>query len=224
MIAAPEPTTETSQPSTVVKIVVIDSQRSYVDALGLALELTSDLRIVAQEPDIEQGIEVVRQLEPDLIITASLPRTTFDGLDFVTDLHRPSTPPAPVVYLTAHPTPGLEASAREHKHVSVLSKQVPVTDLVRSFRSILAGEQVFVGIPTDPFRLSPAEFEVLEYLVNGQSAAQIADDMHLSIHAIRARIRSLLAKTSSRSQLEAVSKAISAGVASPPPARALGRP
>ncbi len=219
MIAAPEPTTETSSAPTITKIVVIDSQRSYVDALGLAFELTSDLRIVAQEPDIGQGVDTVRRLEPDLVITASLPRSTFDELSLVSELGDSTQDPTPLVFLTAYPSPGLEVRAREYSHVSLLSKQVPVTDIVRNLRSIIAGSQVFVGVPRDPFRLSSAEFEVLEYLVSGQSATQIAEDLHLSIHAIRARIRSLLAKTSSRSQLEAVSKAISAGVVPPPPTR-----
>ena len=57
MVATSESTIETTEmtpQSTITKIVVIDSERSYVDALGLALELTSDLRIVAQNGEVQK--------------------------------------------------------------------------------------------------------------------------------------------------------------------------
>lgn len=217
MIAARESETETASVSTITKIVVIDNQRSYVDAFGLALELTSDLRVVAHESKLEEGLDLIRRVEPDLIVTASLPRSTFDGFHMVSDLGETDSRSVPLVFLTAYASHSLVVAAKEYGDVSVISKHLPVADIVNGLRSIVTGEQIFLGVASDPFNLSPAELEVLEFLIEGQSAARIADDMHLSIHAIRARIRSLLAKTSSRSQLEAVAKAITAGIVAPPP-------
>ena len=211
-------TTEMTSQSTITKIVVIDSERSYVDALGLALELTSDLRIVAQNGEVQKGLADVRRMDADLLIAATLPKSTPDGLSLVDFLCQDSSrvPAIPVVFLTAYPNPALAAAAKLYRNVSVVSKQLPVTEVVRNIRTAIGGEEVFAGVHSDPYGLSPAEFEVLEFLVIGKNAASIAQDMHLSIHAIRARIRSLLAKTSSRSQLEAVAKAISHGIVAPP--------
>ena len=224
MIATSESTTETTETtemtsqSTITKIVVIDSERSYVDALGLALELTSDLRIVAQNGEVQKGLADVRRMDADLLIAATLPKSTPDGLSLVDFLCQDSSrvPAIPVVFLTAYPNSALAAAAKLYRNVSVVSKQLPVTEVVRNIRTAIGGEEVFAGVHSDPYGLSPAEFEVLEFLVIGKNAASIAQDMHLSIHAIRARIRSLLAKTSSRSQLEAVAKAISHGIVAPP--------
>ena len=211
-------TTEMTSQSTITKIVVIDSERSYVDALGLALELTSDLRIVAQNREVQKGLADVRRMDADLLIAATLPKSTPDGLSLVDFLCQDSSrvPAIPVVFLTAYPSSALAAAAKLYRDVSVVSKQLPVTEVVRNIRTAIGGEEVFAGVHSDPYGLSPAEFEVLEFLVIGKNAASIAQDMHLSIHAIRARIRSLLAKTSSRSQLEAVAKAISHGIVAPP--------
>lgn len=211
-------TTEMTSQSTITKIVVIDSERSYVDALGLALELTSDLRIVAQNGEVQKGLADVRRMDADLLIAATLPKSTPDGLSLVDFLCQDSSrvPAIPVVFLTAYPNSALAAAAKLYRDVSVVSKQLPVTEVVRNIRTAIGGEEVFAGVHSDPYGLSPAEFEVLEFLVIGKNAASIAQDMHLSIHAIRARIRSLLAKTSSRSQLEAVAKAISHGIVAPP--------
>lgn len=217
MITARESETEAASVSAITKIVVIDNQCSYVDAFGLALELTSDLRVVAHESKLEEGLDLIRRVEPDLIVTASLPRNTFDGLHMVSDLGQTGSRSVPLVFLTAYANHSLVVAAKEDGNVSVISKHLPVADIVNGLRSIAAGEQIFLGIASDPFNLSPAELEVLEFLIRGQSAARIADDMQLTIHAIRARIRSLLAKTSSRSQLEAVTKAITAGIVAPPP-------
>ncbi len=212
-------TTEMTSQSTITKIVVIDSERSYVDALGLALELTSDLRIVAQNGEVQKGLADVRRMDADLLIAATLPKSTPDGLSLVDFLCQDSSsrvPAIPVVFLTAYPNSALAAAAKLYRNVSVVSKQLPVSEVVRNIRTAIGGEEVFAGVHSDPYGLSPAEFEVLEFLVIGKNAASIAQDMHLSIHAIRARIRSLLAKTSSRSQLEAVAKAISHGIVAPP--------
>ena len=221
MVATSESTIETTEmtpQSTITKIVVIDSERSYVDALGLALELTSDLRIVAQNGEVQKGLADVRRMDADLLIAATLPKSTPDGLSLVDFLCQDSSrvPAIPVVFLTAYPNSALAAAAKLYRNVSVVSKQLPVTEVVRNIRTAIGGEEVFAGVHSDPYGLSPAEFEVLEFLVIGKNAASIAQDMHLSIHAIRARIRSLLAKTSSRSQLEAVAKAISHGIVAPP--------
>ena len=72
-------------------------------------------------------------------------------------------------------------------------------------------------VAADPYSLTPAEMEVLEYLAAGLNASVISNELCLSVHAIRARIRGLLTKTESSSQLEAVAKATRAGLVVPPP-------
>ena len=64
--------------------------------------------------------------------------------------------------------------------------------------------------------LSDGELEVLELLNNGRSPADIAEDLFLSLHTIRARIKSIHRKLGVSSQVEAVAEATRMGLLVPP--------
>ena len=199
-------------------IVMFESQRSYSDALRLALDITEDLRIAWCDQELLTGLKRVEEQDPTLVVTGHRPCLGYTGLDVVSRIRKQeldgprNAAPVPIVLLTSYPTPGAAMAMKQYPRVSVVSKQCPVTDIVRILRSVVSGEDHFVGVHTDPFGLSPAEFEVLERLVHGYTAGEIADELHLSVHAIRARIRGVLTKTNSTSQLESVSRTIASGV------------
>ena len=123
----------------------------------------------------------------------------------------------PIAILTAFAAPAIIMRARELPNVVVLSKRSAITEIVSGLRRAVDGGPPMGVIADDPFSLSPAEMEVLEYLAAGLNASTIASELCLSVHAIRARIRGLLTKTESSSQLEAVAKATRAGLVVPPP-------
>jgi len=203
------------------RIVLLDEHRSYGEALRLALSLTDDLRIVAAEDQPAHGLRRIQELRPDMIVTSYRLGTSHSGLDIAKEIRgdyaqRRLAADLPIVLLTAYPTPGLVAAARAMPSVSVVSKTLPITEIVSGIRVALSGESVFLGVSHDPYALTKAELEVLERLAMGQNATMIAAELHLSVHAIRARIRGLLTKTASTSQLESVAKALSAGIVAPP--------
>ena len=125
-------------------------------------------------------------------------------------------PVTPIVILTAFPAPAVARQASGLSSVTVMSKRSTVTEIVSGLRRALLGRPNAMAIVDDPFFLSPAELEVLELLSAGLTATTIAEDLCLSVHAIRARIRGILTKTMSTSQLEAVAKATRAGIVVPP--------
>jgi len=202
------------------RIVVVDDQRSFAEALKLALGLTDDLRVVGLEQSAEKGLTLVESLRPDLLVTSYRLTGAVTGLDLAKQLreHERATDERriPIVLLTAYAAPAVIRRAREVADTAVLSKRSPITEIVSGLRrSVDGGPAVGVSVE-DPYSLSPAELEVLEFLSMGFNAASIASELHLSVHAIRARIRGLLTKTASSSQLEAVAKATRAGLVVPP--------
>ena len=64
--------------------------------------------------------------------------------------------------------------------------------------------------------LSHGELEVLELINDGVAAAQIAPALHVSIHTVRSRIKSLMRKLDVTSQIEAVAEATRLGLLVPP--------
>ncbi len=203
----------------VSRIVLIDDQRAFTDALTLALSLTGDLRVVAADVDAEQGFRSIEAAHPDLIVTDYRLSGSATGIDLakrVRDAEATTDHPVPIVILTAFPAPAVARQALELEGVSVLSKRSAVTEIVARLRQLVMGICSDSVVVSDPFSLSPAELEVLELLNSGMTATMIAEHLCLSVHAIRARIRGLLTKTDSTSQLEAVTKATRAGLVVPP--------
>jgi DNA-binding NarL/FixJ family response regulator len=203
------------------RLVLIDDERSFVEALKLALGLTDDLRVVGLEQSAAAGVALVESVRPDLIVTSFRLTGAASGLNFAANVRTAERsdgrPIVPIVVLTSYAAPALIRKAREIPNVVVLSKRSPITEIVRGLRRAVDGG-LAVGIVTDdPYDLSPAEMEVLEYLSAGLNASAIAAELCLSVHAIRARIRGLLTKTVPSSQLEAVAKATRAGLVVPPP-------
>jgi DNA-binding NarL/FixJ family response regulator len=204
------------------RLVLIDEQRSFTDALALSLTLTGDLRVVAAEQNAIDGFHAIEAAQPDLIVADYRLQGAITGIDVArrvrdmedSQLHQARR--TPVVILTATPAPSVARQANELEAVSVFSKRSQITDIVSGLRNCVRGVHAEPAVVADPYGLSPAELEVLEHLSDGLTATAIAEDLCLSVHAIRARIRGLLSKTNSTSQLEAVTKATRAGLVVPP--------
>lgn len=205
----------------VSRLVLVDDQRAFTDALTLALSLTGDLRVVAADVDAETGFRSIEAAQPDLVVTDYSLRGRATGIDLarrVREAERDSDRlgAVPIIILTAFPAPTVARQAQELSSLTVLSKRSPVTEIVAALRRAVSGDYAEPAVVSDPFGLSPAELEVLDFLAAGSTATTIAEELCLSVHAIRARIRGLLTKTNSTSQLEAVSKATRAGLVVPP--------
>lgn len=203
------------------RIVLIDDQRAFTDSLTLALSLTGDLRVVAADVDAASGLRSIEAAQPDLIVTDYRLCGQATGIDVARSVRigegRISVDGViPIVILTAFPAPTVARQAQELSGVTVLSKRSPITEIVAGLRRAITGEYTAPAVAPDPFSLSPAELEVLDFLAAGMTATTIAEVLCLSVHAIRARIRGLLTKTQSTSQLEAVTKATRAGLVVPP--------
>jgi len=203
------------------RLVIVDDQRSFAEALKLALGLTDDLRAVGLEQSAEDGYALIEGTRPDLVVTSYRLTGAVTGLDLakrLRDAERSAVRPfTPIAILTAFAAPAVIRRARELPNVVVLSKRSPITEIVSGLRRAVDGGPPMGVVAADPYSLTPAEMEVLEYLAAGLNASVISNELCLSVHAIRARIRGLLTKTDSSSQLEAVAKATRAGLVVPPP-------
>lgn len=197
----------------VAKIVMIEDQVSYGDAFGLALSLTDDLAVVARASDGRSGIELVNQLQPDMVVCDyRLP----DGETgaWVAQQLRASGFENPIALLTGFLAPQVRREAADLENTFAMSKDSPVADIVETLRRILSGDLV----PENDHKseLSPGELEVLELLNQGKSPSEIAGELYLSLHTIRARIKSMHRKLNVVSQVEALAVATRRGLLVPP--------
>ncbi len=199
-----------------VNLVVIDDQISYVDAFGLALSLTPDLELAGRAANAEDGERVTLAVQPDLLVTDyRLPNGQTGTM--LSGRLRDAGFTAPILVLTGFLAPQVIREAGEIDDLHVISKNTPMTGIVNAIRQIIKGLPIELDPDTTPdSNLSPGELEVLERLSNGQTPAEIAQMLHLSVHSIRARIKSMHRKLNVASQGEAIATAIRLGLVVPP--------
>ena len=201
------------------RIVMVDEHRSFAETLQIALSRSSNMRIVGIEDTATSGMRRIRRLRPDLVIASHRLNGSTSGLELAEELRtferldgRAATP---FVLLSSFVTPSLIRRATAIHKTMVLSKRSGLDEVLCELQSaVLRGRSAGAQV-SDPFQLTPSQQEVLDYLALGLSPAQIAEEVGVSLHAIRARIRGLLVKTNSASQLEAVVVGTRAGLVCP---------
>lgn len=202
----------------VSRLLMIEDQVSYGDAFGVALSLTQDLLLVARAADGDTGIELCTSLEPDLVVCDYRLAAGETGTKVAGQLRNAGFD-NPIVLLTGFAAPQVRREASEIENIYILSKDDSIADLVTDLRAIIDGEPPSLALPGNAgtaTELSPGEQEVLEFLNTGMSPTEIANDLHLSIHTIRARIKAMHRKLGVKSQSEAIVVATRRGLLVPP--------
>lgn len=198
----------------VATVVVVDDEVAFAEAIGLAMSLTPDLDVVGRAHCGQDARELVLRSRPHLLICDYRLGGATTGVECARDL-RLAGYDAPIVILTSYLAPQVLREVDTVRRAVALSKQASITSLITDFRAVLAGTYS-PGLPEGDGLLSVGELEVLEAINAGHSAAKIADDLHLSLHTIRSRIKSLMRKLEVGSQVEAVAEATRLGLLVPP--------
>jgi DNA-binding NarL/FixJ family response regulator len=200
-------------------VVVIDDHTTFADLLRIALSSESDLECVGLAYDLTSGLELVRELAPDLVVTdfhfANDERDGVDATECIRSIH----PHTQVVLLTGFPDVQLMHRAAAAGASSLIAKDGSLPDLLTALRTARNGDLVVhprllmtlvtqrsrqpVGAP----ELSPRERDVLELLSIGFDARAIARRLDISLSTCRGYVKTLLRKLDAHSQLEAVAVA-----------------
>lgn len=197
-------------------LLLAEAVRAALANVGIAAE------VVAPEPAALAGL--ADRVGPRTVVLLDLRLGPgLDGSELVAPLRAQG---AQVLVVTGGADVMSMARALEAGAVDVLDKRLPFGELVGAIAAVRAGRYV----PDDARRrsllatahrradeaqearlvlgrLTPRESEVLDHLLQGRSAEQVAATDHVSVATVRAQIRSLLSKLGVRSQLAAVARA-----------------
>ena len=107
----------------------------------------------------------------------------------------------------------------------ILTKNCSEEEIINGLRAVSIGNRFFcnnildlvVDNPEkeencDPTNLTPREYEVLEKITKGKTTAQIADELHLSIHTINSHRKNILRKLGMSSPAELIVYALESGL------------
>jgi DNA-binding NarL/FixJ family response regulator len=119
-----------------VRVVLVEDNEVFREALELLLGLTPDVEVVGAVGDGEQAVDACRRLAPDVVLMDyRLP-----GLDGVqaTRAIRSAVPDAAVICLTAEVTPREVAALKEAGARDCLTKDEQLDEIVAAIRRAAA--------------------------------------------------------------------------------------
>lgn len=200
------------------RILIIDDHRSFAELLGRALDTVPGFRCVATASTVSEGIELVRELMPSVVVM-DIQMPNEDGL-LGTRRIVELAPDTVVAIVTAYRDPEWVSRAAQAGASAFIPKNGSLTEMIEILRTVRAG-QMLVAPSTFGYgalrRLDPRveirpeltqrELEVLTYLGQGMHAQGIGKVLGITLGTCRGYLKSLHRKLGVSTQLEAVIKA-----------------
>jgi len=195
------------------RVVLCDDHEIVREAIKARMADSSVVEIVGEAGNGRDVVDVVKELEPDvLIIDVELPKR--DGIEATREVLK-VRPRTKVIIFTAHAQPDLLALALRAGASGYVLKSAPSEDIARAIE-VVAGGGTFVGTELGQgageveklLELTPREREILELLAEGLRVKQIADRLSLSPATVHTHVRNAIARMEVDTRTEAVALAV----------------
>ena len=218
-----------------IRLIVADDQAAIREALGVMLDLTPGLSVVATASDGAEAVRAVAEYLPDVILM-DLNMPVLDGVAATRQIMAEHPGVAILVLTTfaddASILGALAAGARGY-----LTKEAGRADIARAITAAAAGQSVLdpavqarlvaaaTGTPTastrqpapvdreSPDGLTSREVEVLRRIAAGRSNREVARELFISEATVKSHVNNLFAKTGVRDRAQAVRYAFDHGLA-----------
>jgi DNA-binding NarL/FixJ family response regulator len=186
-------------------------------ALRSVLAGHSQICVVGEAADGEQGLLMYRTLRPDvLLLDLRLPGTS--GFDVLTRLRR-EFPDARVVVLSNYQGSEDVYRAVRSGAAGYLTKDASGQELIdaittvhRDFRYLPRTALDRLAERTSATDLTPRETEVLTCITQGRSNREIAEQLHISEKTVRIHVSAVLEKMGARDRTQATIFALQRGL------------
>lgn len=210
-----------------IRVLLVDDQTLMRKGLRGLLDLTQDIRVVAEASDGEEALQVLGDAAPDVILLdVRMPKLS--GVDLLKRLKQEGRLPATILLTTfdddAALLEGIRAGAR-----GFLLKDVSFERLTEAIRRVAAGETLIRPAVTErvlrglenlrpefesldpPDALSRRETEILRLMAGGYNNREIADALGTTEGTVKNHVSNILSKLGVRDRTRAVLKALEMG-------------
>ena len=186
-------------------------------ALQSVLADHAQIRIVGEAPDGEQGINLYRSLQPDVVVL-DLRLPGLSGFDVITRL-RNEPKPARIVILSNYMGSEDVYRAIQSGAIGYLTKDAGSEELISAIRHADMNlrflprpilDRLLERMPA--VELTRREKEVLECLTKGHSNREIAEVLQIGEKTVRMHVSSVLEKMGARDRTQATIYAIQRGL------------
>ena len=183
-----------------IRILIADDHPVFRAGLRQIIELTADLKVVAEAEDGPMALERVREHQPDVaVLDVDMPG--MDGFEVVRALRQEKLM-VEVVFLTMHKDEDIFNEAMNIEVHGYVVKDSAVTDIVASIRAVHAGRP-FISPALSAYllnrtqratkftqekpgihQLTPTERRILKLLSENKTSREIAGEMYVSHRTI----------------------------------------
>ena len=219
-----------------IRVLLVDDEQLVRSGLHLILEAESDIEVVAEAGDGAEAVELVRRLDPDVVLM-DVQMPVMNGIAATREivaLGRDES--SRVLILTTfdldeYVYEGIKAGAS-----GFMLKRTPAADLVAGIRVVAGGEGLLAPSVTrrliENFRareeratpprdaseldeLTDREREVLVLVARGMSNHDIAEHLYLSEGTVKTHVKRIFAKLNLHDRAQAVILAYEVGLVRP---------
>ncbi len=211
-----------------IRVALADDQTLVRKGIGSLLDLTPDIRVVAEASDGEEMIALLSSTSVDVaLLDVRMPRAT--GLDVLAALAKREARP-PCILLTTFDDDAVALEGIRLGTRGFLLKDVSLEQLTGAIRVVAGGgtllnpaitERVVRGlarldthVPASsvPGALTRRELDVLRLIAGGASNKEIADALGTAEATVKNQASSIFMKLGVRDRTRAVLRAIELGV------------
>ena len=211
-----------------ITILIVDDERTFGEALELALSHEKDLQIVDVATDGREAVRVAGEQHPDVVLMD----VTMPGMNGIEATRRikETDPDATVLILSGHDDEHLLARAMAAGAAGLLRKTEAVVDVAGTVRRAHRGEPIHDVSEVERAqrrfrhrrdldadakdrleRLTPRELQVLASMAEGRSPEETASALGMSPNTLRTHTQNMLTKLHVHSKMEALVLAIRHG-------------
>lgn len=211
-----------------ITVLIVDDERTFGEALELALGREKDLRIVQVATDGPQAVQAATTYRPDVVLMDA----TMPGMSGIEATRRikEADPDAAVLILSGRDDEHLLARAVQAGAAGMLRKTEAIVDVASTVRRAHRGESLYAEQEVETAlrrlrhrrstdddarrrldRLTPREIEILASMAEGRSPDEISDTLGMSPNTLRTHMQNVLTKLGVHSKVEALVLAIRHG-------------
>ncbi len=125
---------EATNPLRPLRLVLVDNDRGYLDALAEAIATARDLAVVGQASSVGEGLALVEQLQPDVVVADV--RMPGGGGEQVARMARGLAPGARVLAVSVHVEREVVTDMLAAGASAYVRKDAAVEDILAAIRSV----------------------------------------------------------------------------------------
>ena len=206
-----------------IRVCLVDDQTLVRQGIRSLLDLSDNIRIVAEAADGRQAVEMIPELKPDVVLM-DMRMPVMSGLEALQALSAAGQLPPTIILTTFDDDQlvlaGLKAGARGY-----LLKDVSLEQLVDAIQTVAEGgslvkpavtQRLLSGLERmqnefssldQPDPLTERETEILRLMAGGYSNKEIANSLGVAEGTVKNHVSNILSKLGVRDRTRAVLKA-----------------